>query len=101
MSVLGTLLTATREDNALVRALKKKIGGWLEQDRPQRQREGEAGTIRSSNAAYVSLIRSMWRLALGRDEVDLFNWDWHSEEREVDTEARGPDHLLDHQGSSG
>ena len=69
----SALPTATREDNALVRALNKKIGGWLEQDRPQRQREGEAGTIRSSNAAYVSLIRSMWRLALGRDEIDLFN----------------------------
>ena len=39
----------TTEDAALVRLLKKRIGDWLEKDRPQRQREGEQGAISSSN----------------------------------------------------
>lgn len=40
------LSSNTREDAALVRVLKKRIGDYLVKDRPHRQREGEQGAIR-------------------------------------------------------
>ncbi len=73
------LPTITPEDKARVRQLKKEIGKWLEDDRPTRQQADQIGAIRSTSEAYVGLLRSMWRLGLGRDEEDLTGWEWNSE----------------------
>ena len=67
------------EDKAKVKQLKKQIGKWLEDDRPTRQQAEQIGAIRSTSEAYVGLLRSMWRLGLGRNEEDLIGWDWSNQ----------------------
>ena len=79
----------TPEEKAVVRQLKKQIGKWLEDDRPTRQQADQIGAIRSTSAAYVGLLRSMWRLGLGRNEEELLGWDWGNQNySEADRQGR-------------
>jgi len=84
----SALPSKTSEEKALVRQLKKRIGSWLEADRPSTQRLGEAGVVRSSSNAYVDTLRTMWRRGLGRNEEDLLTWNWASLQYS-DAESKG------------
>ena len=79
----------TPEDKAKVKQLKKQIGKWLEDDRPTRPQAYQIGAIRSTSEAYVGLLRSMWRLGLGKNEEDLIGWDWGNQTySEADRQGR-------------
>ena len=65
------LPTITPADKFMVRQLKREIGKWLEEDRPTRHQADQIGAIRSTSEACVGLLRSMWRLGLGKNEEDL------------------------------
>ena len=97
------LPTITPKDKAKVKQLKKQIGKWLEDDRPTRQQAHQIGAIRSTSEACVGLLRSMWRLGLGRNEEDLIRWDWSNENySEADRQGRWTRvhvDLLDHRGT--
>ncbi len=83
------LPSSTPEEKAVVRQLKKQIGTWLEDDRPTRQQADQIGAIRSTSAACVGLLRSMWRLGLGRNEEELLGWDWSNQNySEADRQGR-------------
>ena len=73
------LPSRTLDEKALCKQLKKQIAKWLEDDRHTRQQADQIGAIRSTSEAYVSLLRSMWRLGLGRNERDLIGWNWGSQ----------------------
>ncbi len=83
------LPSSTPEEKAVVRQLKKQIGKWLEDDRPTRQQAEQIGAIRSTSAAYVGMLRSMWRLGLGKNEEELIGWDWSNRNySEADRQGR-------------
>lgn len=83
------LPTSSPEDKARVRQLKKEIGKWLEDDKPTRQQADQIGAIKSTSEAYVGLLRSKWRLGLGRNEEDLIGWDWNNQSySEADRQGR-------------
>lgn len=85
----GEKLPANSIEEKAVMKLKKQIAKWLEDDRPTRQQADQIGAIRSTSEAYVSLLRTMWRLGLGRDEADLIGWDWSNENySEADRQGR-------------
>jgi len=83
------LPSSTPEEKAVVRQLKKQTGKWLEDDKPTRQQADQIGAIKSTSAAYVGLLRSMWRLGLGRNEEELLGWDWSNQNySEADRQGR-------------